>query len=293
MKKACLFVIIAVMLIAVTTTVINLARQGEKTEEGKGSKSSHSDRLDQRAHSRQKRDAANQWNLPFKDQARLTDEQQIALNDNPKKALAQAIANKENPLHLIVEWAGQDPDAAMRWVDLNADSLSYGMADLLGAVAAGHLIHGGPDAMMKFIQQHNQDSRLLPKAQGVLDRYAFRLLGRSDTIGIGLKMLQESKDGILAGYLIGGIDGSNKKMAAIDYMEAKNLKPTLNYWALQDSASKDPQLWADWALRRNSDLLPELIQSWARDDGKAARVWMESELMKDDPRLDEIRSLIN
>ena len=80
--------------------------------------------------------------------------------------------------------------------------------------------------------------------------------------------------------------------AAIDYLEAKGVKPELNYWSLQAAADEAPKTWVDWAFRRDSDILTELVQNWARDDLQAAKAWVESEMLKSDLRRADILSLI-
>ncbi|MCP5535308.1 MAG: hypothetical protein H7A51_03625 [Akkermansiaceae bacterium] len=239
------------------------------------------------------------WRLPFKLKPRLDTEQRAQLEHDPAAALEALMSTAEDPgfysrwerqRHLLVAWAGRDPEAAIRWV--NAREYPVGRAELLGAVAAGHMIHGGPEALQSFLAQYNEDPALLPKYQGNLDQFALRLMARADTISDCLEMLKESRNVVLAGALVEGIDTSDRKMATIDYFEAKGIRVEPNYWSLQTVATEDPRLWVDWAARRQSDLLPELIQSWNRQDPAAAKKWIEQTIPRNDPRRREIENLI-
>lgn len=212
--------------------------------------------------------------------------QQSQLSQDPELAISQW---PEDRYDLIVAWAGIDPDAAMAWVDRH---MGEGAVDLLSAMAAGHLLHGGPEAMEAFIEQHNHDPRLWLKHQGTLQTRAWACMAKSDTIAEALEMVKESKNASWAGSLVTGVDGTQRKMALIDYMEAKQIKVEIDYWSLQRDAEKEPRMWADWAANRNSELLTEVVQSWARQDREAALQWTRRSLVDGDARKKEILDLI-
>lgn len=244
------------------------------------------------------RKTSDRWTLPFHVSQRLSEEQRVLLKSNPEEALTTAWTSVTQEQwaqqqHLLVAWAGRDPEAAMQWVSQHVQTGQSGAANLFAALAAGQLIHSGPEAMQRFISRYDNAEQLTPKQQGKLEEYTYGLLGKADTIEAAMASIQTSKNGVLAGAIVGGIDGSNQKMAAIDYMEAKGVKIELNYWNLQQAARENPRIWADWAVKRDSELLPELIQSWSRQDQGAAKTWLKSSLPADDPRLQSVLELID
>lgn len=191
---------------------------------------------------------------------------------------------------LLVAWAAQDPAAALKWVD--GGERAVVRAQLLGAVAAGILLHDGKDAMLRFLAEHQQDPQLRPKDQGELEKYLFYHLGREDTFDAAMEILRENNDDSLAGMMITGIDGPQNQVSAIDYMEAKGIPVTFDYWALQNDIDKDPRFWADWALQRDSNLLTEIVDGWSRDQADEAKAWVEDRVPKNDKRRADIDELL-
>jgi hypothetical protein len=201
-----------------------------------------------------------------------------------------AISENPNNLDLIVAWAAIDPEAAMKWCDSADHQMSR--VHLLGAIATGIIIHDGPEAMKRFIDAHQQDPQLLPKHQGDLLAYTFFNLGREDTIDTALNLLRDAGDQRLAGMMVLGVPGTRNEIRAIDYLEANGIPVKVDYWAFQAAIGEDPRYWADWTQQRDSDLLPEIIQGWARDHPGDARTWIEQRVPVNDPKREEIEGLL-
>ena len=102
----------------------------------------------------------------------------------------------------------------------------------------------------------------------------------------------EKKDGALAGMMITGIDGAQYQTSAIDYMEAKGIPVDFDYWTMQEQIGQDPRFWADWARQRDSGLLIEIVDGWARGQLAEAKAWVDARIPKDDKRRADIDELL-
>lgn len=221
-------------------------------------------------------------------QPRLNEADMRLVKSDPAKAIAAA----PDHLDLLVAWASLDPEAAMAWVKRNGGGSGIAYSHLLGAVAAGILIKDGVDAMNRFVAEHQDDEAIPPKNQGQLLQYVFFTLGRADTIDAALGILRATPQPDLAGMMVLGTEGARQQIRAIDYLEAKGVKVAVEYWAFQESITADPRYWADWAEQRDSGLLAEIIQSWARGKPDEARAWIDQRIPAGDARREEIERLL-
>lgn len=224
-------------------------------------------------------------------QPRLTDEGKRRLQNASDVMTGDAEAWSREDDNLLVAWAAQDPEAALNWVNTDGDR-QVNRAQTLGAVAAGILLKDGREAMQRFLDAHQQDPELRPKDQGDLEKHLFFHLGREDTFNTAMEILAESKNPRLAGSLVSGIDGAQFQTSAIDYMEAKGIQVQIDYWSHQDAIGKDPRYWADWAWKRDSGMLPDIVNGWARDNLEEARAWVEDRIPKDDKNRAAIDELL-
>lgn len=192
---------------------------------------------------------------------------------------------------LLVAWAAQDPEAALKWIRSGDRAVAFGQ--LLGAVAAGILIKDGKEEMQRFLAEHQNDSDLPPKDQGEeLENRLFYHLGREDTIDVAMELLVQSTNASLAGMMVAGIDGTQYKISAIDRLEAKGIPVTIDYWTLQNAVDEDPRFWSDWAWQRNSDLLEDTLTTWHRQNPAEVKQWIEERIPTNDPRRTTIDEMI-
>lgn len=92
--------------------------------------------------------------------------------------------------------------------------------------------------------------------------------------------------------MITGIDGAQYQASTIDDMEAKDIPVDFDYWAMQEQIGKDPRFWADWARQRDSGLLIEIVDGWARGQLAEAKAWVDERIPKDDKRRADIDGLL-
>ncbi len=123
-------------------------------------------------------------------------------------------------------------------------------------------------------------------------RRVFYNLGRDDTIDTALGILLDTRNSELAGWMVLGIPGAQNQIAAIDYLEAKGIPVAVDHWSFQTSIGEDPRYWADWAAQRESDMLPKIIQAWARDHPAEAKTWIGQHLTPGTPRYAKVMELI-
>lgn len=194
---------------------------------------------------------------------------------------AAAMAADPDDFNLLTAWAALDPQAALRWV-IDHDAKS---AHTLGAIAAGILIRDGADAMRRFIAEHDEDSAISPKNQGRLMEYAFFTLGRADSIQPALRLLQESDDAATqAGMMVLGVRGAENQIRAIDFLKTKGVEVGVDYWGFQATIDEDPRYWADWAVRRDSEMVTDILQAWHRQNPAEALIWLNDRIPPSDPR---------
>ncbi len=213
---------------------------------------------------------------------RLSETETRAITANP----IQAITADPNNLDLLVAWASHDPEAALAWIKSGRRMTSY--EQMLGAVATGILIEDGVAAMNRFVDEHQNDESIPAKNQGRLEPYVFFNLGREDTIDTALGLLRDAGSSELAGRMVLGVKGAQEQIRAIDYLEAKGIPVSVSYWAFQESIVADPRYWADWADQRDSDLLTDIVQAWARQEPEAAKGWIRERVPANDPRRQKI-----
>jgi hypothetical protein len=258
--------------------------------------------------------AVSRLGNPFR-APRLTADQRQLLTADPRAALERLASDPVGAgpamlLDFLAAWAASDSEAAMAWLDgpREEGELPYGRVDLLGAVAAGILLKDGPVAMGEFAACHENDPRMPPKYHdrlSILGR-GMSVLGREDSFEAALALLAAVGDGKmtewanpdaspgLAFQMVAGVKGGPDEQArAIDFLEAKGISVTTDYWAFQSLVGEDHRYWADWAWKRESAMLPEIIQSWNRDQSGEAREWLNDRLPPDDPRRKDIEELLD
>lgn len=246
------------------------------------------------------RGSATRHKNPFQ-VPRLSDEERTILAANP----AAALAARPDHLDLLVSWAAMDPAAALAWADAQKDSRHL-RSNLLGAIAAGILIKDGAGAMNDFIAEHIADPGLLPKYQNRTELLSHTMfhLGRDDSADAAMAILTELRDRAAAGgeaadgappvgklassLVLGTKGGADDQARAIDYLEAKGIGVELDYWSFQAAFDADPRYWADWAWKRDSDLLTDIVQAWHREHPAEASAWIADRLPPADPRRGEI-----